>query len=271
MESGDKPPKSDVDAVPAIDMCHGLRFFLVLDLFARLFIWSVALTGAIWTFNLLGAWPASPITNTDLGNAWLWAGRLANFVLLFNLLYVVVLIVLRLLVPTPKEGEYSTAGRVPDRQILFSTFVAVLTKARYQAPFPGFLVFHAANLPPLVWLMRPIFGPNSRSCYVLEPNILDPHMVTLGRNVVIGFGSTIAGHYQQRDKVVFARTVIEDNVLIGGHAAIPGGVHIGAGAVVGTGSVVLPHTKIGPNEYWSGAPARRRRELPAVGDEGESA
>jgi acetyltransferase-like isoleucine patch superfamily enzyme len=120
-----------------------------------------------------------------------------------------------------------------------------------------------ANLPPLKWLMDSIFGPKSKSCYVTDPCILDPSHVTIGRNVVIGFGTTLAAHFQEQDAVLIKQTIIEDDVLIGGHCAISG-VHIQRGAVIGAGSVVLPGSMIGPGEYWSGNPARRRREAPRL-------
>lgn len=37
------------------------------------------------------------------------------------------------------------------------------------------------------------------------------------------------------------------------------GVHIREGATIAAGAVVLPGSVVGPNEYWSGNPARRRR------------
>lgn len=243
------------------DALIGLRLFLFLDLFVRLFIWGWALILTIVTFAALGGWPrhAFPAAATDFQGVAVWVWATTRFIILFNVFYVLVLLVLRLITPTPREGRYSTVTRVPDRQVLFACLIAVLTKARLQAPFPGFLVFHVANLPPLVWLVSPLFGPRSRSCYVAEPNILDPHLVTLGRNVVIGFNATVAGHYQVQDDVVFARTVIEDDVLIGAHAAVGGGVRIGRGAVINAGAIVLPGSVIGPGETWHGNPARRVR------------
>ena len=154
---------------------------------------------------------------------------------------------------------------MPSRHVLYSTLLAVLTKARLDPPFPGFLVFHLANLPPFVWLIGRVFGPRSRSCYFTDPRILDPHLVTLGRNVVIGLNTTITAHWQERDAVVFQRTVIEDDVVVGGDVAVVGGVHIGRGAMIGSGAIVLPGTVIGPNEFWAGVPAKKLRDLPPVG------
>jgi len=251
--------------VPRSDQRGGLRWFLVLDLFTRLFIWCAALLLTAAAFSALRIWPPGSPLAVDLHQAWRWAAAAGRFIILFNLIYVAELVVLRLLIPTPHEGRYDTRGRVPNRQVLWSCLLAVLTKARYEAPFPGFLVFHFANLPPLAWLMGPVFGPRSRSAYVMDPHVLDPHLVTLGRNVVIGFNTTVAGHYQERDAVIFKRTVIEDDVLVGGHAVIFGGVHIRSGSMIGAGAVVLPGTTVGPNEFWAGVPARKIRDLPSVG------
>lgn len=242
-----------------------LRGFVFLDLFVRLLLWTGALALSFGAFNALKLWPADSPVGANLSLAWLWARKLGWWVLAFNVVYVAELVALRLLVPTPKEGRYTTTERRPNRQLVYSSLLATLTKARYEAPFPGFLVFHIANLPPMCWLMEPLFGPRSRSCYVADPRILDPHLVQLGRNVVIGFNTTVAGHYQQRDSVVFQRTVIEDDVVVGGHAVIFGGVHIRRGAMIGAGAVLLPGTVVETNEFWAGVPAKKLRDLPPLG------
>lgn len=246
----------------------GLQLFVLLDGVVRLFIWwsSIALTVAL--FTCLKRWPATPLIGADLDTAWLWGGKLGQWVILYNLIYVAHLVVLRLPIPTPKEGRYEMGrGKRLDRQLICASFLATLTKARYQAPFPGFLVFHIANLPPMRWLMDPIFGPRSRSCYTADPCIIDPHMVSIGRNVIIGWGTTIAGHYQQADAVFIKPTIIEDDVMIGAHTAMAG-VHLRRGAVIGAGSILLPGSEIGENEYWSGNPARRRSTLPPPAERG---
>ncbi len=250
---------------PTGDARPGLQAFLLLDAVVRLFVWwsPLALTAAAFAHWRL--WPAGSPLDGDLRTAWAWGQAAGQFAIAYNLLYVAHLLVLRLPIPTPREGSYRCApGARPDRQLLYSALLATLTKARMQAPFPGFLVFHAASLPPLSWLMGRVFGPRSRSASVTEPTILDPHLVEVGRNVVIGFGTTIAAHYQEHDRVHLRRTIIEDDVLIGGHAALSG-VHVKRGAVIGAGSIVLPGSVVGENEYWSGNPARRRAVLPPVG------
>lgn len=198
----------------------------------------------------------------------LWAQRIAQWILLFNVVYLLELLVVRLVIPTPKEGTYSTSrSGLPNRQLIWTTLLGVLTKARYQAPFPAFLVFHIANLPPLCWLTSRIFGPKSRSCYVTDPEILDPSLVEIGRNVTMGYAVVIVAHTQESDKVTIRRVVIEDDVLVGGHATLMAGTRLGKGCVIGSHALLLPNTVVGPYEFWAGIPAKkismvRREDLP---------
>ena len=247
-----------------IDPIHGLQGFVALDALARLTIWNIAMIVATVLTTRWFGWPETGPLTRDWGVAWAWGQRIGTWVILFNNSYVLELLLLRMLIPTPKEGVYRLGGKL-DRQLIWAAFVAVLTKARYEAPFPGFIVFHASNLPPISWAFGAVFGPKTKSCYVVDPRIIDPYMVTIGRNVTIGFDAMIIGHVQERDQVTIARTVIEDDVLVGGGSIVTGGVHIKQGSVVGAASLVTPGTVIGPNEFWAGTPARKIKDLPAPG------
>jgi acetyltransferase-like isoleucine patch superfamily enzyme len=133
----------------------------------------------------------------------------------------------------------------------------VLTKARIEAPFPAFLVYHICNLPPMRWLVGPTLGPHSGSCNVTQPILADPHLTTFGKNVVIGYGASIAAHTQDRDGVTIARTTVEDEALIGAHALIYGGCTIKRGAMILGGAVLRPFTVVGEHEVWGGVPAKK--------------
>lgn len=243
-------------------MIGGLRMFLVLDAFVRVFIWANAIALSCWIYARWVDLPETSILKADISLALHWGRLLLWWVVLFNLIYVAELVVLRLFIPTPKEGRYEVVpGKRPGATVLLNTLLATLTKARLDPPFPGFLVFHVANLPPLCWLVNRTLGPRSRSTSVVDPIILDPHLVQIGRNVVIGFKSIIAGHYQERDAVTYKKTIIEDEVVIGGGVIILGGVHIKQGAVIAAGSVILPNTVVGEHEMWWGVPAKKFRKL----------
>lgn len=248
-----------------VDPRNGLRMFVFLDMFVRLAVWLIAFVSATATINALHGWPQVAMT-ADLGSAWAWGRRLVDWIVLFNLFYVAVLVLFRLPIPTPREGEYPIGtGQKFDVQVIWSCLVGVLTKARLEAPFPGFLVFHISNLPPMCWLMNAIFGPRSKSCPGAEVYVLDPHLVTIGRNVVLGINAILAGHHVGRESIVYKKTIIEDDVVIGGGVRLLSGVHVKRGAMIAAGSVVLPDTVIGENEYWWGVPARKFRTLTPLG------
>lgn len=251
-----------------LDPRNGIRAFLVLDGAVRLLIWIAAMSGALATVAALEGWPAYSLRTVDFLQAWGWADKFMWCIVFFNIYYVAALILLRAPIPKPAEGTYSLKpGQIPDRNLIFSMLIATLIKARYEAPFPGFLVHAFANLPPLSWLMGPIFGPKSRSVGVTDPLIMDPHWVEIGRNVVIGYGAIISGHTQGRDDITIKRTVIEDNVLIGGNAVVYHGCHIRSGAVIMGSALLRPETVVGENEVWGGIPARKIKTLPPYGSE----
>ena len=242
-----------------------IRGYMLLDGFVRLTLWYSSIAFAIALFTSLDGWPEVPIIRADLSAAWRWGQALSQLVLLYNLVYLLEILVLRLLLPRAKEGEFSLqAGQRLDHALLWMALSTTLLRARYEAPFPGFLVFHLANLPPLCWLYAWIMGPKSRSCLLLDPPIPDPGLTEIGRNVTIGNLTSVICHTQYRDRVSIRKTVIEDDVMIGAHALLYGGCHIKRGAVVYGGAVVPPNTVIGENEAWGGVPARKIKDLPPI-------
>ncbi len=249
--------------VKTSDAKLGLQGLLVLDVAVRLFIWSSSMALTVTLMTALNDWPEGGIVGAKLRLAWKWGETLTHAILLFNLIYVAHLVIIRLVVPTPKEGSYSMAPGAPlDRQLIWAALVAMLTKARYQAPFPGVFVFHIANLPPMRWFMNRVFGPKSKSCYVLDPIIGDPHLTEIGRNVVFGFNASVTCHTQQRDTISVKKVVIGDDVLVGANAVIFSGCEIGRGAVILSGAVVSPNTIVGEYEVWGGMPAKKIKDLP---------
>ncbi len=248
------------------DPLHAIQGFLVLDAFVRLLIWSGSMAVTFVLVSRLDVWPVS------LGELPAWrqlddiAWALFVFVAIINVVYVAFLVVLRLPIPTPKEGRYRlTPGKPPDRQLVWSCFIATLTKARYEAPFPAFLVFHVSNLPPMRWLMSAIFGPKNKSCSVTDALFVDPYGVEVGRNVVVGYGAIIAAHVQGRDEIIIRKTVIEDDALIGSNAIIYGGCTIKRGAIILGGAILRPNTVVGKYEVWGGLPAKKIKTLAPPG------
>jgi hypothetical protein len=258
-------------AVPKTpDSAPGLRWFLFLEALVRLFLWNSSFAITIALLTALHSWPQQSLYGADLHLALQWSRLTGRFLIIFNLVYLAELLVFRALLPSPREGTYALVpGQRPSAQMLAMALVGILVKAKGQPPFPAFLLFHAANLPPFCWLVARIFGPRSRSVLVLDPPMPDPHLTEIGRNVVVGNMTSIIAHTQYGDHFELRKTKIEDDVMIGAHALIYSGCTIQRGAVVYGGAVVPPNTVIGPYEAWGGVPARKIRDLesPAVSRE----
>jgi acetyltransferase-like isoleucine patch superfamily enzyme len=255
-----RPPSA---ARKPFDPGPGLQFVLLLEIGVRLMIWTSALAATLWIAGRWQLWPAASwATLSAFGVAWSLAQRVGHLVIAFNVIYLLIILALRLLIPRPKAGRYAlTAGR-PDPNMLYTCLLAILTKARYEPPFPAIFVAQLANIQPFRFLFNLQFGPRSKTTFFVEPRLLDPHGVTIGRNVTLGFNTTVAAHLQERDSLTIAPTVIEDDVLVGGYAVIAGGVHIKRGAVVGACSFLKPGTVVGENEFWGGVPAKKIADLP---------
>lgn len=247
------------------DPAASLRWFLFLEGLFRLLLWQSSAALTIMLFSRLDAWPAQSVVGLDWHGGWKWAEKLTHVILAFNVIYLVHLLVLRLLIPTTKEGRYSFVGGGGMRiGLLWAALTGMITRARYEPPFPAFLVFHISNLPPFCWLVNRILGPKSRSVFVLNPPMPDPDHTEVGRNVTIGWSSSITAHIHDRDGVTVKKVVVEDDVMIGAEVLIYGGCTIKRGAVVYGGAVVRPDTVIGENEAWGGVPARKIKDLPPV-------
>jgi acetyltransferase-like isoleucine patch superfamily enzyme len=232
-----------------------LQLLLLLDIWVRTMIWAVAFAVTLLAMSrTTSARSLSWEAVTTWKGAWDCATMLTNFILLFNVTYILMLVVVRLPFPRPQGGVYRMGGSL-NRSIVLSAFLAVLTKARFQPPFPGIFVSQLASIMPFRWLLGHTIGPRTRSSFFIDPNIIDPWGVEIGRNVTVGFGSTISCHLQERDYIIVDQVVIEDDVSIGAYAGIGCGVHIKRGAVIEPYAAVKPRTIIGENELWGGRPA----------------
>lgn len=236
----------------------GLQVLLLLDIWARTMIWAVALSATLLVLSRTNFARALTWDSlTTWAGAWNFATTVTNFIVLFNVAYILTLVIVRLPFPRPQSGVYRTDQSI-DRSVILAAFLAVLTKARFHAPFPGIFVSQLASIMPFRWLLGRTMGPRSQSSFFLDPNIIDPWGVKIGKNVTLGFGSTIACHLQERDFIIVDHVVIEDDVSIGAYAGIACGVHIKRGAVIEPYAAVKPRVIIGENEIWGGRPAYKK-------------
>lgn len=249
----------------------GLQLLLLFDIWARTMIWAVAMSATLLAMSRTNfVRTVSWDTLSTWSGAWGFTTTLTNFVLLFNVAYVLTLVVVRLPFPAPQSGVYRT-DRGLDKSIILAAVLALLTKARFQAPFPGIFVPQLASILPFRWLLGRTMGPSSRSSFFVDPNIIDPWGVEIGKNVTIGFGSTITCHLQERDYIIVDRVVIEDDVSIGAYAGISCGVHIKRGAVIEPYGAIKPRTVVGEYELWGGRPAFKKGMVRQPEPAGESA
>lgn len=251
-----------VEPLPGLDgtvRLSAMRWLLLLDAGVRLTLWCFSVVAATAVMYATGL---APPLQSGLTTLIAWSWFLGGWVVLFNVAYILALVALRALIPTPGEGVFPLKiERALSPQILCSVLIGVITKSRLEAPAPGFLVFHLTSLPPLCWLVERVLGPRSASCQFAEPYILDPHLVEIGSGVVLGFHSVISGHVQVNDKVFYRKVVIEDGAVVGGNAMILAGARIGRGAMIGVGAIVLPDTRVGQGEFWAGIPAKKICDL----------
>lgn len=96
--------------------------------------------------------------------------------------------------------------------------------------------------------------------------ILDPPLVRVGANTIIGHEATLVAHVIMGRHLSLAPIRIGDNVTLSGGSVVMPGVTIEDGATVLVRSVVIQGTHIGAGETWGGNPARLRRSATATAD-----
>jgi maltose O-acetyltransferase len=137
--------------------------------------------------------------------------------------------------------------------------------------YPGAFLTHTYGLH---------FG---RACSINSGALLDGRGgITIGNGVMIGPHVVIVSSHHQAEQTeqpmaavdhMMTPVVIEDDVWIGAHAVIRGGVTIRQGAVIGAGAVVV--RDVGEYEIVGGVPARllgnRRGNTVSSGGQGDIA
>lgn len=90
--------------------------------------------------------------------------------------------------------------------------------------------------------------------------ILDPHLVEMGNDCLVGDQALLTPHLIDGERVLFSPIRLGDDVTIGARSIVLAGAQIGNGAVIAAGSVVPSFTVIGDHEIWAGNPARLIRK-----------
>lgn len=247
----------------SINSNMGVQLLLLLEIWLRCNIWGLAMA---LTLVFVARTSMAKIVQTlswekllTWRGAWAFTEVITTSMVIFSVAYVMVLIAIRLIIPTPRRGVYKLAGGMTwkKRDLFFAGILGILTKARYNAPFPGVFVAHIANIVPFRWLLSLQFGPKTKTSFFVDPQIMDPWGIRIGRNATIGFGATLSAHLHERDSVIIDPVEIEDDAVIGAETGVPAGTIIRRGALLEPYSALKPGLVLEEGELWGGRPARK--------------
>lgn len=101
-------------------------------------------------------------------------------------------------------------------------------------------------------------GDQTAFAFFVMVDLLYPEKISVGRNTIIGYNTTILTHEYLIDEYRIGEVKIGDEVMIGANTTILPGVTIGDRAVVGAGSVVTKDVPAGA--FVAGNPIRVIRE-----------
>ncbi|ARU61408.1 acetyltransferase [Tumebacillus avium] len=144
----------------------------------------------------------------------------------------------------------------------------------------NFAVIQIARYTPFLklknWLYRTFLGmevgDDTAVALMVMMDVMFPELISVGRNTIIGYNTTILAHEYLIDEYRLGRVIIGDNVMIGANSTLLPGITIGDGAVIAAGSVV--NRDVAPGAFVGGNPIRVIREgvdmTPPHGRLGES-
>ncbi|MDN6671856.1 MAG: acyltransferase [Staphylococcus equorum] len=87
-------------------------------------------------------------------------------------------------------------------------------------------------------LLKMSIGENTAFAFKVVPDLLYPEYISIGKNCVIGYNTTILTHEFLVDEFRTGHVQIGDNTLIGANVTILPGVSIGSNVKVGAGTVI---------------------------------
>lgn len=113
------------------------------------------------------------------------------------------------------------------------------------------------------WLYRTFLrikiGDQTAIAFMVMIDILYPEKISIGKNSIIGYNTTILTHEYLVEEYRIGEVVIGDDVMIGANTTILPGIRIGDRAVVGAGAVV---TRDIPADHFAfGNPLQIRKRV----------
>lgn len=130
----------------------------------------------------------------------------------------------------------------------------------------NFAVIQIARYTPWVqvknWMYRNLLrmpiGKHSAFALMAMPDVLFPEKISIGRNTIIGYNTTILTHEYLTYEYRTGDVVIGDNVMVGANTTILPGVVIGDHAIVSAGSLV--HKDVQAGTFVGGNPMQVIRQ-----------
>lgn len=106
------------------------------------------------------------------------------------------------------------------------------------------------------WLYRNCLkmkvGDQTAVALMVMMDIMFPEKITIGKNSVIGYNTTILSHEYLIKEYRLGEVIIGDEVMVGANTTILPGVTIGDGAIVAAGSLV--HKDVPAGAFVGGNP-----------------
>ncbi|PEA52859.1 acetyltransferase [Bacillus pseudomycoides] len=126
----------------------------------------------------------------------------------------------------------------------------------------NFIVIQIARYTPFLrmknWLYRTFLrmkiGEQTSFALMVMPDIMFPEKITVGRNSIIGYNTTLLAHEYLITEYRLGEIIIGDEVMIGANSTILPGVVIGDGAIVSAGTLV--HRDVPSGAFVGGNPMR---------------
>jgi acetyltransferase-like isoleucine patch superfamily enzyme len=126
----------------------------------------------------------------------------------------------------------------------------------------NFIVIQLARYTPFLgmknWLYRVFLGikvgEQTSFALMVMLDVMFPEKISVGRNTVIGYNTTILAHEYLIKEYRLGPVVIGSEVMIGANSTILPGVTIGDGAIVSAGTLV--HKDVPPGAFVGGNPMR---------------